>query len=105
MAINEHYDGCYIGSPQDLIAQPQRDDSKNVGYRITRVGPVRRTVVSKIVVCHPKRLRRASLSEFLHELEDTDGYDGQRPYVTGHNRLLLILLFTIVKNILVIGSF
>jgi len=87
VAINEHYDGCYIGSPQDLIAQPQRDESKNVGYRITRVGPVRRTVVSKIVVCHPKRLRRASLSEFLHELEDTDGYDGQRPYVTGHNRL------------------
>lgn len=87
VAINEHYDGCYIGSPQDLIAQPQRDESKNVGYRITRVGPVRRAVVSKIVVCHPKRLRRASLSEFLHELEDTDGYDGQRPYVTGHNRL------------------
>ncbi|XP_050441495.1 polycomb protein suz12-B [Adelges cooleyi] len=87
VAINENYDGCYIGSPQDLIAQPQRDESKNVGYRITRVGPVRRAVVSKIVVCHPKRLRRASLSEFLHELEDTDGYDGQRPYVTGHNRL------------------
>lgn len=87
VAINEHYDGCYIGSPQDLIAQPQKDESKNVGYRITRVGPVRRTVVSKIVVCHPKRLRRASLSEFLHELDDTDGYDGQRPYVTGHNRL------------------
>jgi len=87
VAINEHYDGCYIGCPQDLIAQPQKDEAKSVGYRITRVGPVRRAVVSKIVVCHPKRLRRASLSEFLHELEDTDGYDGQRPYVTGHNRL------------------
>uniref|UniRef100_A0A1B6DHJ5 Uncharacterized protein n=1 Tax=Clastoptera arizonana TaxID=38151 RepID=A0A1B6DHJ5_9HEMI len=78
VALNEHYDGSYTGSPQDLISQP------GTGMAFSRNGPVRRTSVSNILVCHPKR-PRPSLSEFL-ELDENE-FDGQRPYVTGHNRL------------------
>ncbi|RZF43138.1 hypothetical protein LSTR_LSTR012558 [Laodelphax striatellus] len=77
VAINEHYDGSYCGAPQDLISQPP-------GMAFSRRGPVRRTTVSNILVCHPKR-PRPSLSEFL-ELDENE-FDGQRPYITGHNRL------------------
>jgi hypothetical protein len=44
---------------------------------------VRRTSVSNILVCRPKR-PKPSLSEFL-ELDENE-FDGQRPYITGHNR-------------------
>lgn len=77
VAINETYDGSYTGPPQDLVTQPP-------GMAFSRNGPVRRTVVSNILVCHPKR-PRPSLSEFL-ELDENE-FDGQRPYITGHNRL------------------
>ncbi|KAK6630889.1 hypothetical protein RUM44_003059 [Polyplax serrata] len=77
VAINECYDGSYTGSPHDLISQPP-------GFAFSRNGPVRRTSVTNILVCRPKRLR-PSLTEFL-ELEEND-FDGQRPYITGHNRL------------------
>lgn len=76
VAINESYDGSYTGPPQDLVMQPP-------GMAFSRNGPVRRTVVSNILVCHPKR-PRPSLSEFL-ELDENE-FDGQRPYITGHNR-------------------
>lgn len=76
VAINECYDGSYTGSPHDLISQPP-------GFAFSRNGPVRRTSVTNILVCRPKR-PRPSLSEFL-ELEEND-FDGQRPYITGHNR-------------------
>lgn len=82
VALNDHYDGSYTGSPQDLISQP------GSGLAFSRNGPVRRTSVSNILVCHPKR-PRPSLSEFL-ELDENE-FDGQRPYVTGHNRLVLML--------------
>ncbi|XP_066993740.2 polycomb protein suz12-B [Anabrus simplex] len=77
VAINECYDGSYTGSPHDLISQPP-------GFAFSRNGPVRRTSVSNILVCHPKR-PKPSLSEFL-ELDENE-FDGQRPYITGHNRL------------------
>ncbi|GLH02209.1 Polycomb protein suz12-B [Gryllus bimaculatus] len=77
VAINECYDGSYTGSPHDLISQPP-------GFAFSRNGPVRRTSVSNILVCRPKR-PKPSLSEFL-ELDENE-YDGQRPYITGHNRL------------------
>ncbi|KAF5287861.1 hypothetical protein FQA39_LY15637 [Lamprigera yunnana] len=77
VAINELYDGSYTGSPHDLISQPPM-----CGF--SRNGPVRRASVTHILVCHPKR-PKPSLSEFL-ELDDCD-YDGQRPFITGHNRL------------------
>lgn len=76
VAINEYYDGSYSGSPQDLIAQPP-------GMAFSRNGPVRRTTVTNILVCFPKR-PHPSLSEFL-ELDENE-FDGQRPYITGHNR-------------------
>ncbi|XP_018320290.1 polycomb protein Su(z)12 isoform X2 [Agrilus planipennis] len=77
VAINELYDGSYTGSPHDLISQPS-------GCAFSRNGPVRRASVTHILVCHPKR-PKPSLSEFL-ELDDCE-YDGQRPFITGHNRL------------------
>ncbi|GLV39453.1 Su(z)12 [Carabus blaptoides fortunei] len=77
VAINELYDGSYTGSPHDLISQPS-------GCAFSRNGPVRRASVTHILVCRPKRTK-PSLSEFL-ELDDVE-YDGQRPYITGHNRL------------------
>jgi len=76
VAINECYDGSYTGSPHDLISQPP-------GFAFSRNGPVRRTSVSNILVCRPKR-PKPSLSEFL-ELDENE-FDGQRPYITGHNR-------------------
>lgn len=77
VAINEMYDGSYTGSPHDLITQP-------TVCAFSRNGPVRRASVTHILVCHPKR-PKPSLSEFL-ELDDCE-YDGQRPFITGHNRL------------------
>ncbi|XP_063235513.1 polycomb protein suz12-B isoform X2 [Bacillus rossius redtenbacheri] len=77
VALNECYDGSYSGSPHDLISQPP-------GFAFSRDGPMRRTVVSNILVCRPKR-PKPSLSEFL-ELDESE-FDGQRPYMVGHNRL------------------
>lgn len=77
VAINELYDGSYVGSPQDTISQPSV-------CAFSRNGPVRRACVTHILVCHPKR-PKPSLSEFL-ELDDCE-YDGQRPFITGHSRL------------------
>lgn len=77
VAINEMYDGSYTGSPHDLISQPSV-------CAFSRNGPVRRASVTHILVCHPKRMK-PSLSEFL-ELDDCE-FDGQRPFITGHNRL------------------
>lgn len=77
VAINDMYDGSYTGSPHDLITQPSV-------CAFSRNGPIRRASVTHILVCHPKR-PKPSLSEFL-ELDDCE-YDGQRPFITGHNRL------------------
>ncbi|XP_043284267.1 polycomb protein suz12-B isoform X2 [Venturia canescens] len=77
VAINECYDGSYAGSPHELISQPS-------GVAFSRSGPTRRTSVTNILVCRPKRTR-PSLSEFL-ELDENE-FESQRPYITGHNRL------------------
>ena len=53
-----------------------------------RQGPVQRTSITNILVCKPKRAT-PSLSEFLEadgENDQNGPYDGQRPFVTGHNR-------------------
>ncbi|XP_066603808.1 polycomb protein suz12-B [Prorops nasuta] len=77
VAINECYDGSYSGSPHELISQPS-------GVAFSRTGPTRRTSVTNILVCRPKRTK-PSLSEFL-ELDENE-FENQRPYITGHNRL------------------
>ncbi|XP_076247327.1 polycomb protein Su(z)12 isoform X2 [Calliopsis andreniformis] len=77
VAINECYDGSYAGSPHELISQPN-------SVAFSRTGPTRRTSVTNILVCRPKRTK-PSLSEFL-ELDENE-YESQRPYITGHNRL------------------
>ncbi|XP_033938624.1 polycomb protein suz12-B isoform X2 [Pseudochaenichthys georgianus] len=76
VSINESYDGSYVGNPQDIHSQP--------GFAFSRNGPVKRTAVTHILVCRPKRIK-ASLSEFL-ETEDGE-LEQQRTYVSGHNRL------------------
>uniref|UniRef100_A0A672QPP8 Polycomb protein suz12-B-like n=1 Tax=Sinocyclocheilus grahami TaxID=75366 RepID=A0A672QPP8_SINGR len=76
VSINECYDGSYVGNPQDIHSQP--------GFAFSRNGPVKRTAVTHILVCRPKRTK-PSLSEFL-ESEDGEP-EQQRSYVSGHNRL------------------
>lgn len=76
VSINEQFDGSYIGSPHDLVGP--------AGSAFARAGPVRRTVVTRILVCRPRRPKH-SLTEFL-EIDENE-LNSQRPYVTGHNRL------------------
>ncbi|KAJ8687893.1 hypothetical protein QAD02_023688 [Eretmocerus hayati] len=77
VAINECYDGSYVGSPHELISQPSKVSQ-------SKTGPTRRTSVTNIVVCRPKR-PKPSLSEFL-ELDENE-FENSRTYITGHNRL------------------
>ncbi|XP_029014996.1 polycomb protein suz12-B-like [Betta splendens] len=76
VSINECYDGSYAGNPQDIHNQP--------GFAFSRNGPVKRTAVTHVLVCRPKRTK-PSLSEFL-ESEDGER-EQQRTYISGHNRL------------------
>ncbi|XP_064423585.1 polycomb protein suz12-B isoform X3 [Latimeria chalumnae] len=76
VSINECYDGSYAGNPQDIHRQP--------GFAFSRNGPVKRTPITHILVCRPKRTK-PSLSEFL-ESEDGE-VEQQRTYISGHNRL------------------
>ncbi|KAK7939313.1 hypothetical protein WMY93_002639 [Mugilogobius chulae] len=76
VSINDCYDGSYAGNPQDIHNQP--------GFAFSRNGPVKRTAVTHLVVCRPRRLK-PSLSEFL-ESEDGER-DQTRTYISGHNRL------------------
>ncbi|XP_074553085.1 polycomb protein suz12-like [Halichoeres trimaculatus] len=76
VSINECYDGSYAGNPQDIHNQP--------GFAFSRNGPVKRTSVTHVLTCRPKRTK-PSLSEFL-ESEDGD-QEQQRTYISGHNRL------------------
>ncbi|XP_051940100.1 polycomb protein suz12-B isoform X1 [Hippocampus zosterae] len=76
VSINECYDGSYVGNPQDIHSQP--------GFAFSRNGPVKRTAVTHILVCRPKRTK-PSLSEFLESEEGE--MEQQRTYVSGHNRL------------------
>ncbi|XP_038161588.1 polycomb protein suz12-B-like [Cyprinodon tularosa] len=77
VSINDCYDGSYAGNPQDIHNQP--------GFAFSRNGPVKRTAVTRLLVCRPKRTE-PSLSEFL-ELEDSDREQNQRTFTSGHNRL------------------
>ncbi|KAJ1129652.1 hypothetical protein NDU88_008018 [Pleurodeles waltl] len=76
VSINECYDGSYAGNPQDIHRQP--------GFAFSRNGPVKRTPITHILVCRPKRTK-ASMTEFL-ESEDGE-VEQQRTYSSGHNRL------------------
>lgn len=74
VSINDLYDG----SPYELVGLS--------GYGFSRNGPVRRASVTSIFVCRPNKNKRQhpNLSEFL-EIDEND-LNGQRPYITGHNR-------------------
>lgn len=75
VSINEVYDGSYTGSPHDLIGQS--------GFGFTHSIPVRRTVVTNLLVCRPKR-PKPQLSEFS-EIDEPE-IQNPRPFITGHNR-------------------
>lgn len=75
VSINELYDGSYNGSPHDLL---------RFGGYSRNAGPIRRSSVTNILVCRPRRTK-PNLNEFL-EIEENE-FDSQRPYITGHNRL------------------
>lgn len=75
VSINDLYDGSYTGAPHDLI-HPS-------GIAFSRAGPVKRTTVTRILVCRPRRTK-PNLSEFL-EIDENE-LNSQRPYITGHNR-------------------
>ena len=85
VSVSELYDSTYVGNPQDLISQPP-------GFAFSRRGPTQRTSITNVLVCKPKRSAH-SLSEFLEVDGDGDHlagpYDGQRPFVSGHNRYIL----------------
>ncbi|XP_012681390.2 polycomb protein suz12-A-like [Clupea harengus] len=78
VSINECYDGSYVGNPQDIHSQP--------GFAFSRNGPVKRTAVTHILVCRPRRVK-PSLSEFLEPEEGADVEQQQRTYTSGHDRL------------------
>lgn len=81
VSINELYDGSYAGSPHEACGAGGTSGS----------GPMRRTPITHILVCRPfnRRPQRVpppnNLAEFL-ESDDNELTDGQRPYITGHNR-------------------
>ncbi|XP_055847562.1 polycomb protein Su(z)12-like isoform X1 [Episyrphus balteatus] len=77
VTINDSYDGSYAGSPYDLVGPS--------GCSFARTcGPVRRTSVTNLLVCRPRR-QKTCLDEFL--VLDEDDLTNQRPYIAGHNRL------------------
>lgn len=76
VTINDAYDGSYAGSPYDLAG------SSGCSFART-CGPVRRTSVTNLLVCRPRR-QKTCLDEFL--VLDEDDLSNQRPYITGHNR-------------------
>lgn len=75
VSINELYDGSYNGSPHDLLGTVNA---------FSRRGPVRRTIVTNLLVCRPRR-QKHSITEFIEC--DENEFDSQRPYITGHNRM------------------
>ncbi|XP_054923813.1 polycomb protein suz12 isoform X2 [Dermacentor andersoni] len=76
VSINECYDGSYSGNPQHLHTQ--------TGYAFGWTGPARRTPVTCVMVCRPKRAP-LSLAEFMEQ--DEPDIEQPRPYMSGHNRL------------------
>lgn len=75
VTVNEHYDGSYAGNPQDL--------NSHIGYAFSRLGPVRRSQITHVLVYRPKR-PPPSLLEFY---EDEKENQVTRQIVQGHNRL------------------
>jgi len=75
VAINENYDGSYVGNPQDLHS--------HIGYAFSRNGPVRRTPVTHVITYKPEE-PQYDLAEFLEPESDSHA---SRQLVQGHNRL------------------
>lgn len=75
VTVNDHYDGSYAGNPQDL--------NSHIGFAFSRLGPVRRTAITHVMVYRPKR-PVPSLTEFL---EDEKENQVTKQIIQGHNRL------------------
>lgn len=75
VTVNDMYDGSYVGNPQDIHS--------HIGFAFSRLGPVRRSPITHVLVYRPKR-PAPSLSEFLEpEIESNIN----RQIIQGHNRL------------------
>lgn len=86
ISLNDSYDGTYNGSPHDVLS--------TCGTLFPRkFGPVRRTIVTKLLVCKPPK-KKPCLSEFLEH--DEDEINNQRSYIVGHNRFVS---FSEIKSI------
>lgn len=75
VCINEMFDGSYTGSPNDMVGPSGQPFSRN--------GPMQQSVVTRILVCRPRRAK-PTLNEFL-EIDENE-LNNQRPYISGHNR-------------------
>lgn len=76
ITLNDSYDGTYSGSPHDVL-------NTSVAIFPRKFGPVRRTIVTNLLVCKPPK-KKPCLSEFLEH--DDDEINNQRSYIVGHNR-------------------
>lgn len=75
VTINEAYDGTYAGNPQDV--------NSHIGFAFHRLGPVRRTCITHVMVYRPKRPPQTLLEFYEPEKEN----QVCRPIIQGHNRL------------------
>ncbi|XP_053383076.1 polycomb protein suz12-B-like [Mercenaria mercenaria] len=75
VTINDCYDGAYGGNPQDL--------NSHIGFAFHRLGPVRRTSITHVMVYRPKR-QPHSLLEFCEPEKENQV---SKQIIQGHNRL------------------
>ncbi|KAL4239950.1 Polycomb protein suz12 [Mactra antiquata] len=75
VSINDSYDGSYAGNPQDL--------NSHIGFAFHRLGPVRRTSITHVIVYRPKRPPHSLLEFYEPEKEN----QVCRQIIQGHNRL------------------
>lgn len=75
VSVNDSYDGSYAGNPQDL--------NSHIGFAFSRLGPVRRTSITHVIVYRPKR-PVPSLLEFYEPEKENQVC---RQIIQGHNRL------------------
>ncbi len=99
ISVNDSYDGSYSGNPHDLIVQPMALSATGGGAAFGRQGPSHRTPITAILIWRPHRLR-SNGHDPLH-METDDAYEvceTQRPFITGHNRQEMTLLFQFMKQ-------
>ncbi|KAH3873319.1 polycomb protein suz12-like [Dreissena polymorpha] len=75
VSLNDCFDGAYAGNPQDL--------NSHIGFAFHRLGPVRRSSITHVMVYRPKRPAQ-TLQEFCEPEKENQIC---RQIIQGHNRL------------------